>query len=175
MESLPWKMCCGTVVTTWLPSPTGVPPSARKDLGFFHTTDVGEKLEAKQVWLWTDGSMPPTVQVLEEVCLWFGKDEHENRYSAIYNEMRHQMHEIHTKSVFVLSPRTTQMKHRKLCGKCLILFDHKWSPQTWHIMTSWIFCNFQITILKLLRYLDLDLPFLPRAGTQNPTCLASSI
>lgn len=55
------------------------PPSARKDLGFFHTTDVGEKLEAKQVWLWTDGSMPPTVQALEEVCLWFGKDEHENR------------------------------------------------------------------------------------------------
>lgn len=89
MESLPWKMSCGTVVTTWLPSPTGVPPSARKDLGFFHATDVGENLGAQQVW--TDGSMPPTVQALEEVCLWFGKDEHENRYNKNTTRNAHKI------------------------------------------------------------------------------------
>ena len=162
MESLPWKMSCGTVVTTWLPSPTGVPPSARKDLGFFHTTDVGENLGAQQVW--TDGSMPQTVEALEEVCLWFGKDEHENRYNKKYD----------TKCTQNLSLCQAPKRNIGNCVAnvwcCLTISEALKNDTSWHHGFFW---NFQVTILKLLKYLDL--PFLPRVGTQFPKCLASSI
>ena len=145
-------------------SSTGVPTSARTNLGFFNTTDVGEKLGAQQLW-WTDGSNsePQTVEALEEVCLWFGKDD-ENRY----NQIRHEMH---TQNLPLFqAPKQPKrnigncvaairycltMKPPKISWVCFAFHD-----ASWHIMTSLIFLHFCITVLKLLKYLDH--PFCPR-------------
>lgn len=53
---------------------------------------------------------------------------------------------------------------------CLTISEALKNDTSWHHGFFW---NFQVTILKLLKYLDL--PFLPRVGTQFPKCLASSI
>ena len=153
MESLPWKMSCGTVVTTWLPSPTGVPPSARKDLGFFHTTELGSSASVDW-WIYAPnrwgsrGSLPVVWQG------WTWKPL-QQKYD--------------TKCTQNLSLCQAPKRNIGNCVAnvwcCLTISEALKNDTSWHHGFFW---NFQVTILKLLKYLDL--PFLPRVGTQFPKC-----